>query len=247
MFRPLIRPFVQSTRWFYALDKKSLDSSISVQTTGGLFTSGPAEEHLLESPYKTNCTDYEELWKKNNKTGPRSQEMCKEWCLLNYHKSCEDCEEKLTMVEKPIKPCSYIGVCRKDVNLNNILNECRRNCKLSCKGDIRVRIFIRSPEVIVMSHKPSYTAMDIFSYVGGLMGCWLGISVWAFTDIAETTAQTVLDFLKQYVKRFHHSPTTRDQLFFKRNPHDTLVSKYSNKSIRVEKKQRKRNPEIWLK
>ncbi|GFT38818.1 hypothetical protein NPIL_503421 [Nephila pilipes] len=85
------------------------------------------------------------------------------------------------------------------------------------------------------------------NYVGGLMGCWLGISVWAFTDIAETTARTVLDFLKQYVNRFHHPPPTRNQLFFKRNPHDTLVSNYSNKSIRVEKKQRKQNPEIWLK
>ncbi|GFT52071.1 hypothetical protein NPIL_620961, partial [Nephila pilipes] len=33
------------------------------------------EEHLLESPYDTNCTDYEDLWNKNNKTGPRSQEV----------------------------------------------------------------------------------------------------------------------------------------------------------------------------
>ncbi|GFT69084.1 hypothetical protein NPIL_7661 [Nephila pilipes] len=67
------------------------------------------EEHLLESPYQTNCTDYEDLWNKNNKTGPRSQEMCKEWCLWNYHKSCEDCETTLTMVEKPIKMCFTNG------------------------------------------------------------------------------------------------------------------------------------------
>ncbi|GFS56523.1 hypothetical protein NPIL_244871 [Nephila pilipes] len=112
------------------------------------------------------------------------------------------------------------------------------------KGEIRVRIYIRSPEVIVMSHKPLYTGMDIFSYIGGLMGCWLGISVWAFTDIAETTTQTVIDFLNQYVKRFHHPPPTQNQLFFKRNHHSTLVSKYSNKSIRVAKKQRKKNPEV---
>ncbi|GFT64035.1 hypothetical protein NPIL_250841 [Nephila pilipes] len=91
------------------------------------------------------------------------------------------------------------------------------------------------------------TGMDIFSYIGGLMGCWLGISVWAFTDFAETTTQTAIDFLNQYVKRFHHPPPTQNQLFIKRNHHSTLVSKYSNKSIRVEKKQRKRNPEIWLK
>ncbi|GFY67007.1 uncharacterized protein TNIN_307251 [Trichonephila inaurata madagascariensis] len=33
------------------------------------------EEHLLQHPYPTDCTDYEDLWRKNNKTGPRSQEV----------------------------------------------------------------------------------------------------------------------------------------------------------------------------
>ncbi|GBM63696.1 hypothetical protein AVEN_215921-1 [Araneus ventricosus] len=26
---------------------------------------------------------------------------------------------------------------------------------------------------------------ELFSYIGGLIGCWLGISVWAFTSICE--------------------------------------------------------------
>ncbi|GFS92632.1 uncharacterized protein NPIL_454891 [Nephila pilipes] len=34
-----------------------------------------AEEHLLPHPFHTNCTDYEAIWRKNNKTGPRSQEV----------------------------------------------------------------------------------------------------------------------------------------------------------------------------
>ncbi|GFT57332.1 hypothetical protein NPIL_449351 [Nephila pilipes] len=62
--------------------------------------------HLLESPYKTNCTDYEDLWRKNNKTGPRSQEMCKEWCKWNIYKSCNDCERGLSMLQKPKKVCT---------------------------------------------------------------------------------------------------------------------------------------------
>ncbi|GFT37766.1 hypothetical protein NPIL_414161, partial [Nephila pilipes] len=67
------------------------------------------EEHLLESPYQTNCTDYEDLWEKNNKSGPRSQEMCREWCLINTLKPCIQCEEFLKMVEKPTRICEYIG------------------------------------------------------------------------------------------------------------------------------------------
>ncbi|XP_055944617.1 uncharacterized protein LOC129975579 [Argiope bruennichi] len=39
------------------------------------------EEHLLASPYGTNCTDYDELWRKNNMTGPRSREMCRDMCM----------------------------------------------------------------------------------------------------------------------------------------------------------------------
>ncbi|GIY40841.1 uncharacterized protein CDAR_367771 [Caerostris darwini] len=35
------------------------------------------EEHLQPAPYPTNCTDYVVLWEKNNKTGPRSQEVSK--------------------------------------------------------------------------------------------------------------------------------------------------------------------------
>ncbi|KAF8778857.1 hypothetical protein HNY73_015542 [Argiope bruennichi] len=33
------------------------------------------EEHLLPHPYITDCTDYDEFWRENNKTGPRSQEV----------------------------------------------------------------------------------------------------------------------------------------------------------------------------
>ncbi|GFY46327.1 uncharacterized protein TNIN_316991 [Trichonephila inaurata madagascariensis] len=33
------------------------------------------EEHLLQHPYPTDCTDYNDLWRKNNKTGARSQEV----------------------------------------------------------------------------------------------------------------------------------------------------------------------------
>ncbi|GFS52724.1 hypothetical protein NPIL_210991, partial [Nephila pilipes] len=88
---------------------------------------------------------------------------------------------------------------------------------------IEINLGIKSPEVIVMSHKPLYNAMDIFSYIGGLMGCWLGISVWTCTGIAETTFGTVLRFLKQYVKRFRQSRPTRNQFLFRRKQHNTLV------------------------
>ncbi|GFY75249.1 uncharacterized protein TNIN_102891, partial [Trichonephila inaurata madagascariensis] len=53
------------------------------------------EEHLLEHPYPTDCTDYEDLWRKNNKTGPRSQEVCKKKCSDNYEQKCWKCTRLL--------------------------------------------------------------------------------------------------------------------------------------------------------
>ncbi|GIX74523.1 hypothetical protein CEXT_668871 [Caerostris extrusa] len=44
------------------------------------------EEHLQPAPYPTNCTDYEALWEKNNKTGPRSQEVSKFPYWTTYEK-----------------------------------------------------------------------------------------------------------------------------------------------------------------
>ncbi|GFT53030.1 hypothetical protein NPIL_611021, partial [Nephila pilipes] len=64
--------------------------------------------------------------------------------------------------------------------------------------------------------------MDVFSYIGGLMGCWLGFSVWACTGIAETTFRTVLYYLKQFATKSRHSPA-RNRFLFKRNHHSTRV------------------------
>ncbi|GFS48844.1 hypothetical protein NPIL_159711 [Nephila pilipes] len=68
-----------------------------------------------------------------------------------------------------------------------------------------------------------HNGMDVFSYIGGLMGCWLGISVWAFTGIAETTIWTAFDYLKKFSKKLRDSPPSRNQLLFRRNIHSTRV------------------------
>ncbi|GFU55347.1 uncharacterized protein NPIL_30711 [Nephila pilipes] len=47
-----------------------------------------AEEHLLPHPFPTDCTDYVDMWRKNNKTGPRSQEACKKKCSDSYETQC---------------------------------------------------------------------------------------------------------------------------------------------------------------
>ncbi|GFS78031.1 hypothetical protein NPIL_346021, partial [Nephila pilipes] len=54
--------------------------------------------------------------------------------------------------------------------------------------------------------------MDVFSYIGGLMGCWLGISVWACTGIAEETFLALLYYSKQFAKKSRNLQPVRDQI-----------------------------------
>ncbi|GFS63408.1 uncharacterized protein NPIL_155112 [Nephila pilipes] len=91
------------------------------------------EEHLLEYPYQTNCTDYEYLWEKNNKTGPRSQKMCTDWCFWNYLKPCDYCDEGVIIEEKPIWICEYVETCEYEEEDFDNLKNCRSNCNVDCK------------------------------------------------------------------------------------------------------------------
>ncbi|GIX76224.1 uncharacterized protein CDAR_425491, partial [Caerostris darwini] len=61
------------------------------------------EEHLLPLPYETNCTHYDALWRQNNKTGPRSQQMCVYMCLKSSRKLCPGCEGERMMHEDKYK------------------------------------------------------------------------------------------------------------------------------------------------
>ncbi|GIY14286.1 hypothetical protein CDAR_503491, partial [Caerostris darwini] len=38
---------------------------------------------------------------------------------------------------------------------------------------------------------------ELFSYIGGLIGCWLGISVWAFVDIIEANCRRLLRLIQK--------------------------------------------------
>ncbi|KAF8796518.1 hypothetical protein HNY73_000883 [Argiope bruennichi] len=91
------------------------------------------EEYLLPHPYATNCTDYDALWKKNNKTGPRSQEMCREFCEQTHR-----------------TPHCYDEEFKKSLEL------CKENCKPSCMDRIGVVLYIRDRDVTIVSHLPLY-------------------------------------------------------------------------------------------
>ncbi|GIY09469.1 uncharacterized protein CEXT_54411 [Caerostris extrusa] len=176
------------------------------------------EEHLLPPPYPTNCVDYDTIWRKNNKTGPRSQEMCRELCHREYYKSFLYCETSMTMYENPHHICTQSRYHIVPDTSKEALHLCLKMQRKLLPSDlsrmrteIKVNIFVQDRSVTVVSHKPLYGEgipikdmpcdkmnWEMFSYVGGLMGCWLGISVWAFIGIIERNYTRALQLMKKF-------------------------------------------------
>ncbi|GIY55204.1 hypothetical protein CDAR_172971 [Caerostris darwini] len=66
----------------------------------------------------------------------------------------------------------------------------------STSNEIRITFSMES-EITVISHIPQYGEWELFSYIGGLTGCWLGISVWAFADIIEANYRRLLRLIQK--------------------------------------------------
>ncbi|GFR10570.1 hypothetical protein TNCT_205221 [Trichonephila clavata] len=53
---------------------------------------------------------------------------------------------------------------------------------------------------------------NLFSNIGGLMGCWLGFSVWAFVNIIEKANLMFTNCMKKF--KMKEKKRTDDTLFF---------------------------------
>ncbi|GIY27095.1 uncharacterized protein CEXT_32001 [Caerostris extrusa] len=174
------------------------------------------EEHLLPLPYATNCTDYDALWRQHNNTGPRSQEMCVYMCLKRSRKLCPGCEGEQMMHENRLKlfPNQTLSGTLRLIHLVFVLSFRKQkyhytieetpleptNFKYSNhveRGAIEIQVYLIDRDVTVISHVPRYGMWELFSYIGGLIGCWLGISVWAFVDIIEANCRRLLRLIQK--------------------------------------------------
>ncbi|GIY94853.1 uncharacterized protein CEXT_116891 [Caerostris extrusa] len=85
------------------------------------FTIEMVEEQLLPYPYKTDCLNYTEMWLKANKSGPRSQEMCRQKCLRDVLEKYVNC----TFIIMSDPPEDF-------ESLENELKSCLEKCKDDC-------------------------------------------------------------------------------------------------------------------
>ncbi|XP_042903001.1 amiloride-sensitive sodium channel subunit gamma isoform X2 [Parasteatoda tepidariorum] len=189
------------------------------------------ENHLLKLPYKTDCRDYEEEWIKNGRTGPRSQQVCVNSCWNEYNLKCFNCSKPLMKRQLQATCVTLVQTSCDLEKAGNIVKECLAACKNACKerkyiykvqqqpyvnrfkdwdgelARIQVGLVVDEPEILVLAHKPQYLAIELFSYIGGFLGCWLGISIWS----SSSSAFEILNRFKAIWKKAKEEETKEDK------------------------------------
>ncbi|GFT25037.1 uncharacterized protein NPIL_490281 [Nephila pilipes] len=168
----------------------------------------------LPAPYETNCTDYLKLWKENGGYGPLTGKTCVEKCKMesmmqstgcvahsiSYPNNYTICENKNSFPSNMIRQrcllecsesCREVSYILRSEVKSDQSEKCKEdlNCK---KKDMFLNFIFNRLELEKFVHKPRYESVEMFSYIGGYMGMWLGISLIALFDFLETLAYLLL-------------------------------------------------------
>lgn len=175
------------------------------------------EEKLLPYPYKSDCTNYSQMWLDNGRKGSRSQQMCRLTCLFHISMKYCNCSVKYFPYPYDENICLSEPKCNTSEEASWEFHECVESCKSDCEKtkflySIQQReveeiewkrdedkeqhktylsIYLSNPEVVVFKHRPHYETVEVFSYIGGYIGAWLGISLVAVADFMECMLLTI--------------------------------------------------------
>ncbi|XP_023234266.1 degenerin mec-10-like [Centruroides sculpturatus] len=175
------------------------------------------EENLLDSPYGTNCTRYEQLIDRGI-SGSYSRDFCIIECKKElWLKEC-NCVFGEYNLDFTGNFCDKVEEykCIRDVDEDECYNKCKKSCELRYfeyeidqleieqyhvenftwdKNDdwwnneriwySTISVYYKRPEILIYKYKPQYELIEFFSYIGGYIGIWLGISLIAVFDFLE--------------------------------------------------------------
>ncbi|XP_055953242.1 uncharacterized protein LOC129988970 isoform X2 [Argiope bruennichi] len=193
--RALVNPFSEGT---------SLEAGIQYNA----YVSMTSNE-LLPPPYDTNCFDYLEQWKRNNGTGPLNHMMCVEHCKLKKLQELGQCIDKdvdfihteqlcqagfRSITSDIVKNCSLkCGKACYESSYNIRYEKLGANDRFCTKDDIwckneKVIVFVvfNKFRLTKFVYQPKFASIEMFSYIGGYMGMWLGLSLISLFDLYET-------------------------------------------------------------
>ncbi|KAG8175643.1 hypothetical protein JTE90_009122 [Oedothorax gibbosus] len=159
------------------------------------------------APFRTNCTDYLKLWRENGGRGPLTRKSCSAKCKMERSLQSFGCVPLGISYPNNNTLCNFYGA------PSEIRDGCSRECADACTENtyhLRVEIqeeqSLKCPaddinckqqdmmlffsfnrfEVTTFMHEPKFESVSVFSYIGGYVGMWLGVSLVALFDLAET-------------------------------------------------------------
>ncbi|XP_054721295.1 uncharacterized protein LOC129231073 [Uloborus diversus] len=185
------------------------------------------EQVSLPWPYKTDCVNYTLIWENENRTGPRSKTACEEECILTHFLTCMNCSMPWWLYPHNATICDTDNLenysCPDMSERYDKYYDCLDECKVDCskvkyqyevkeryiassafKGSRRknhrftyVDIFLTEREIVTLEHRPQYKDVEVYSYIGGFMGCWLGVSLVAVIDFIESIVHILFYHMKK--------------------------------------------------
>lgn len=187
------------------------------------------EEKLLPDPYETQCKDYRAIWKLRGNKGPLSQMTCLTECIMNA--SLSQCNCVLPEINFPHSEriCNEDELDCLQLNMTECYNLCPQPCDFTdFEYDVQERIleddsastiqdfyehkkmnqrravvliFLKRPEIVVYSHRPQYEDIEVFSFLGGYVGMWLGISLIAVFDFFESVTLILNHWIRRRISK----------------------------------------------
>ncbi|XP_067131715.1 uncharacterized protein [Centruroides vittatus] len=175
----------------------------------------PLRKSSLPSPYGTNCTRYRNTNNiPFDKVLSRARCLyeCKKRLWI---KSCGCISPEYPFViDEKFCEIGEVYTCLNQTNVESCYSECQRDCIFTIfEYDIQklpihnfhevsfedihshghhkskpyavLNLFFKNSELVIHEYKPKFQSIELFSYIGGFIGIWLGISLVAVFDFFE--------------------------------------------------------------
>ncbi|GFT13863.1 acid-sensing ion channel 1C [Nephila pilipes] len=161
--------------------------------------------HRLPAPYKDRCLNYQTKAKEY-----ANKNECIRSCIQNHNFAKCSCIDPTLVVRKNKKVCNLMNVteicCLDEVLKYLTYNEPVCDCPLPCNSvhynekvsrallprthpvktsAMKLNVFFASLERYVYEYRPKYNFPEFLSYLGNMLGLWLGLSLVAVFELFE--------------------------------------------------------------
>ncbi|XP_054706911.1 acid-sensing ion channel 4-A-like [Uloborus diversus] len=170
-----------------------------------------------ELPYKPEL-----ITKENKDCAEREEANTKDYCRSICGLPCRD-----TTFTASIGSNILI---ERELFQHNIHTNPSRSWKDKMHNLALLRVYYSTLEHKIYRHIPKYDTMELFSYLGGYSGVWLGFSLLTVYELLEIVFTTILFAIKKH-KKYNYQKKIARRIFGLRKHSKKLVKKSRNKKF----------------